>query len=187
MKNLLKSSKLLWQADWMANHYFASAVEVVFTLCVSNLAILIGVFVSQLTSEQTQSTWVVFSSIIAKNIKATEILVFILGFIAPAIWIMVSHFRSWKHAKLWFLFFAIQIGVVGSTGIIFALSLIGALKNQALAESWANLCLALALIVWYVTLVYQKKILDGLSDRIGQPKPGNESGSAVLATLEGKS
>lgn len=103
IKRPCEAAKSLWRANWMANAYFSSLAEVAFTLLVSNLAILVGVFVFQLTQERTQSFLDVFITIINKNIKPTEILVYILGLIAPAIWIMVTEFRSWRHAKFFFL------------------------------------------------------------------------------------
>jgi len=171
---------MLWINPWIA-----SIIEVAFTLLVSNFAIFIAVFVYLLgQSPQTDGAfWTTFATVIHKNIKSTEIIVFILGLIAPAMWIMFKHFRLWRHTVFWILLLFIQAVVVLSTGIIFAMSITDTLKNTDLASFWANLCLCAALCVWYSTLVYQKKIIEGAGDNVERPKPGKESGSDVLAAL----
>lgn len=175
---------MLWARLW-ANPWTASVIEVAFTLLVSNFAILIAVFVYLLRQpSQTDSAfWTTFATVVDKNIKSTEIIVFILGLIAPAMWIMFKHFRLWRHTAFWAVLLFIQVGVVLSTSIIFAMSITDTLKNRDLASFWANLCLVSALCVWYSTLVYQKKFIESAGDRVGRPKPGKESGSDVLAAL----
>lgn len=175
---------MLWTKLW-ANPWTASVIEVAFTLLVSNFAILIAVFVYLLGQpSQTDSPfWTTFATVVHKNIKSTEIIVFILGLIAPAMWIMFKHFRLWRHTVFWIALLLIQAVVVLSTGIIFAMSITDTLKNTNLASFWANLCLVAALCVWYSTLVYQKKVIESAGDKVERPKPGKESGSDVLAAL----
>lgn len=175
-------------ATFWRNPWVASGIEVGFTLLVSNFAILIAVFVYLLgqPSQQENVFWTVFVSVVNKNIKSTEIIVFILGLIAPAMWIMFKHIRLWRHTALWIILLLVQAGVVFSTALIFAMSITETLKNTNLANFWANLCLAAALIVLYSTLVYQKKFIEGAGDRVERPKPGKESGSDVLAALRGQ-
>ncbi len=174
----------LWTKLW-SNPWTASIIEVAFTLLVSNFAILIAVFVYLLgqSSETDNAFWATFAAVVHKNIKSTEIIVFILGLIAPAMWIMFKHFRLWRHTVFWILLLLIQAFVVMSTGIIFAMSITDTLKNTDLASFWANLCLVAALCVWYSTLVYQKKVIESAGDKLERPKPGKESGSDVLAAL----
>lgn len=177
----------LWEKVW-GNPWVASFIEVVFTLLVSNFAILIAVFVYLLGQpQQHESTfWTVFFAVVNKNIKATEIIVFILALIAPAMWIMFKNIRLWRHTVLWIVLLAIQVVVVLSTSIIFAMSITDTLKNTNLANSWAYICLFAALCVWYSTLVYHKKVIENAVDKVERPKPGKESGSDVLEALRGK-
>jgi hypothetical protein len=177
----------LWKELW-GNPWFASLIEVIFTLLVSNLAILIAVFVYMLGHPQTPGNtfWTVLVAVVNKNIKSTEIIVYILALIAPAIWIMFKHIRLWRHTGQLIFLLVLQIGVVLSTAIIFAMSMTDTLKNTNLANFWAYFCLIVALGAWYWTLVYQKKVIDSAWDKVERPKPGKESGSDVLAALRGQ-
>lgn len=176
-----------WAKAW-SNPWVVSLLEVFFTLLVSNFAILIAAFVYLLGQSEPQETafWSVFFAVISKNIKSTEIIVFILGLIAPAMWIMFKHIRLWRHTVLWVVLLAIQAVVVVSTAIIFAMSITDTLKNRDLANFWAYWCFGAAICVWYSTLVYQKKVIESAADIVERPKPGRESGSDVLAALRGQ-
>lgn len=182
-----KKTPGILERTW-ANPWFSSLIEVVFTLLVSNFAILIAVFVYMLghPQEPANTFWTVFVAVINKNIKSTEIIVFILALIAPAMWIMFKHIRLWRHTGQWLFLLVLQIGVVLSTAIIFAMSITDTLKNTNLANFWAYLCLVVALCAWYWTLVYQKKVIDSAGDKVERPRPGKESGSDVLAALRGQ-
>ena len=170
------------------NPWLGSLIVVVFTLIVSNFAILIAVFVYMLGhSQEPENTFqTVFFSVVNKNIKSTEIIVFILALIAPAMWIMFKHIRLWRHTGQWIILLVLQVVVVLSTSIIFAMSITDTLKNTDLADSWAYFCFCVALCAWYWTLVYQKKFIDSAGEQIEKPKPGKESGSDVLAALRGQ-
>lgn len=181
-----ETSQQSWLGRAMENAWIASAVEVAFALTVSNLAILISVFVYFLMQDSGINDLDATINTFKTSIKPTEIIVYILGFIAPAIWIIVKNLRLWRHLGLLFFFLAIQAIVVLSTSIIFALSIAQTLRNVNFAIHWAWGCLAAALAVWYFTLVYQKSVLDRLGGQVHKPKPGQESGSAVLAALEAK-
>ncbi len=161
-----------------------SALEVAFTLLVSNLAILFAVFIYMLMHQPEKSFWEVLMTVIKDKIKPTEIIVFILGFIAPAMWIMFKNIHFWRHTALWFIFLGVQAFVVISTAIIFAMAITETLMNTELAQYWANWCLLAALVVWYATLVYQKKVIEDPGNRLKTPRPGKESGSDVLAALK---
>lgn len=176
-----------WERIW-GNPWLGSLFEVIFTLLVSNFAILIAVFVYMLghPQEPENTFQTVFFSVVNKNIKSTEIIVFILALIAPAMWIMFKHIRLWRHTVQWIFLLVLQVGVVLSTAIIFAMSITDTLKNTDLADSWAYFCFCVALCAWYWTLVYQKKVIDSVGEKIERPKPGKESGSDVLAALRGK-
>lgn len=170
---------------WVAkNVYIASAIEVLFALLVSNAALFVAMFVYLLmASEDSSNLAVVAISTLQKSIKTTEVVVYILGFLAPALWIIVSNARAWKHMYFLIVLLVIQGIVIVSTSLIYALSLANVLNNQALASSWAWASLAAALFVWYITLIYQKKVLLNLEKKIERPTAGHESGSAVLAGL----
>jgi hypothetical protein len=167
------------------NPWVVSLLEVLFALVISNFAILIAVFIQMLIDQRGLGFSSIFLEIVGEKIKPTETIGFILGFIAPSMWIMVRHFRAWRHGSLFFAFLLVQALVILSSAIIFSLAVSETLRNADLAQSWVYWCLIFALAVWYSTLVYQRKVLDSVV--IETPKPGAESGSNVLASLKGAS
>lgn len=166
------------------NAYSSSFIEVAFAVLVSNAAILISIFVSLLISkEPTTDLLAVTVSTFRGAVKTTEIVVYILGFLAPAMWIMVGSIRAWRHVGFLVVLMVVQLVVILTTSLIYAMSIANTLNNQAFANKWAWWSLLVALVVWYVTLVYDKKVLRNLENKIERPKPGKDSGSDVLAAL----
>lgn len=170
---------------FVMNPWIMSLFEVLFALLISNFAILIAVFIQMLMDQRENGFQMIFLEIVGEKIKPTEMIGFILGFIAPSMWIMVHHFRAWRHASLWFVFLVVQSLVILSSAIIFSLAISATLRNAQLAQSWVYWCLVFALAVWYATLVYRRKVLDSVV--IETPKPGSDSGANVLASLKGAS
>lgn len=170
----------------MKNPWTSSFIEILFTLFVSNAAILISVF-AYLLLQDPSAKKVPFDDLLLdtlkETIKPTEILVYILGIIAPAIWIIVRNIQHWRHRTFLFVVVMAQGLVVISATIIFAFSLANILKNTPFATGWAWLCFALALGAWYATLVYQKAVLDAANQHIEQPRPGKASGDSILNAL----
>lgn len=160
-----------------------SAYEVLFTVVISNLAIILAIFIKALSNTDNQDFYYLLENLLEDKIKPTEIIVFVLALIAPAMWIMVRNIRLWRHSNLLLIFLAVHGVIVLSTSIIFSLALSSKLNNLALAMYWAKLCLAISLFVWYFTLVYYKKVIESPGKNLPTPKPGNESGSDVLKQL----
>ncbi|WP_417277262.1 hypothetical protein [Castellaniella sp.] len=160
-----------------------SAYEVLFTVVVSNLAIFLAVFIKALTNAEDQSFSFLFENLFQESIKPTEIIVFVLALIAPAMWIMVRNIRLWRHSYLLLLFLAVHIAIIVSTSVIFSLALSSTLHNTNLAFYWAKVCLSISLLVWYFTLVYHKKVIESPASNLATPKPGKESGTDVLNEL----
>jgi hypothetical protein len=171
--------------DWvMSDPWTSSAIEVLFAIIVSNLAILLSVFVVALMQEP--STPSDFEYMLLNTFRDTigvqSILVYILGFSAPAMWIMVKNYRMWRHYGLLITLFVVQFFVVLTTSVIFALSIAKVLKNEALATKWGWICLVVALIVWYAILVYEKRTLRLAEKELDTPGHGSDD---LLKALRG--
>lgn len=162
-----------------------SLFEVLFTLLVSNLAIIFGIFVYQLLQEKTAPmTDVVFSHL--SNLQYKDLIIFVFGVAAPSIWILGKNQRVWRHYKFCAILFLLQCAVVISVGLIYALSLAGVVKNVVLAEYWARYCFFCAVLMWFFTLCYQKIVLDKSSDGISAPNNAGQSASDLLTTLRSR-
>lgn len=179
--------KKLW--NWIkVNPWFSSLTEVLFTLLLSNAAILVAAFVFMLNQNEPVeiSVWSVFTEQLLKFIKPTEIIVFILAIVAPAIWILLKNVEGWRHLQWWAALLIGQCIVIIISTIIFATSLAGFANNKGLTNTSALFCLGGAIAIWYVTLVYQKTVIENSSKQIKKPKPGSSSGDAILKVLEEK-
>lgn len=172
----------------MVRHYvkpcLESLFEVMFTLVFSFVFIFIATLAYGLSHDGVDIGTAI-SYVLEKNVKPTETFGYILGFLAPAMWIMFRYFDRWKHAWLLRALFVSQgIAALAAT-VIFILSFLQLINNKELADLWSWICVAIALLVWYLTLVYQKAVLEGAADQIQQPTPESQSGTDVLASLRG--
>lgn len=159
-----------------------SVLEVGFTILISNLAILFGAFAYQLMQEKSLPMADVLSLQFG-NIQYKDVIVFVFGIAAPSIWILGRNHRLWRHSKLCFALFVVQILVVFGGGLVYSLSLTGAVKNIAFAELWAFRCLLVAIFLWFMTLCCQKIIIERSGGGLASPGDGEESGQDVLKYL----
>jgi len=160
-------------------------LEVIFTLVVSNLAIFAGIFVYKLINPETAPTSDVFLLHLNK-LQYKDLIVFVFGIAAPSIWILVRNQRLWRHYKLCWLLFILQCGVVISVGIIYALSVADVVKNVDFAEFWARNCFFGAVFMWFLTLCYQKIVIDKSSDGISAPNNAGQSAKNLLDSLRSR-
>lgn len=179
----LRANSLWLLSEIAKSPYSRSLVEVLFALVVSNAAFLLSMFVYVLIQDKSAS-WEPIWATVKKEIGTNEIFVYILGFLAPAMWIMVSNVRIWRHVGFLLVLLVLQIIVLLTTAVIFSLSLAEILKNAEFANLWAWGSLGVALVIWYATLVYEKKVLRTIDERIEKPRPGNDSGAGILKELE---
>lgn len=177
--------KKLWEC-LKVNPWVSSAVEVLFTLALSNAAVLVAAFVFMLNQNEPVeiSVWSVFTEQLLKFIRPTEIIVFILAIVAPAIWILLKNIEGWRHLQWWIVLLFGQFAVITISVIIFATSLAGFANNKGLTNASALVCLCFAIAIWYATLVYQKTIIENSSSQIKKPTPGFSSGDAILNVLK---
>lgn len=162
-----------------------SFFEVLFTIIVSNLAIIFGIFVHQLLQDKTAPMGDVFL-LHLNNLQYKDLIVFVFGIAAPSIWILGRNQRLWRHYKFCAILFGLQCGVVISVGMIYALSLAGVVKNVDLAEYWARYCFFGAVFMWFLTLCYQKIVLDKSSDGISAPNNAGQSAANLLDSLRSR-
>lgn len=174
-----------WTNSTLKGPWLSSLYEVAFTLVVSNAMILLAAYIHILIKSDGLVFAEALATIFDEKIKPTELIGFVMGLIAPSLWIMFTNLRIWKHSWLWVIFCVLQILVVVCSSVVFALAVSSTLINSEVAQLSAYWFLLIALIVWYFTLVYQKAVLDGINKQFGMPRPGKESGSDVMAALKG--
>lgn len=162
-----------------------SLLEVFFTLVVSNFAILVGIFVYKLINSDTSDVWDVFMLHLNK-LQYKDLIVFIFGIAAPSIWILIRNKRLWRHNKFCGLLFGLQCVVVMSVGLVYSLSLAEVVKNVDFAEYWASRCFYISVFMWFVTLSYQKIVIDKSSDGISTPNNAGQSAKSIVDSLRSR-
>jgi hypothetical protein len=154
-----------------------SAFEAAFIFVLSNAAFPILVFVHHLNIKgEVLSVQSVFE-IIFSNISPTENIVYILALLAPALWIMYYRWRARRHPLFFFSLLSVQAVIVVTSAIIYAVAKTGKVQNTEFASNWALGCYVTGLVIWYITLVYDKVLTD-----IRVPEPP-ESGAKILQEL----
>lgn len=159
--------------------------EIGFTLAVSFGFILMAGYAYALKNDGVDVANAIMK-IASRNIAPEETFGYILGFLAPAMWIMVRYRDRWKHSLLLVYLLAGQIIVTITATILFVMSSSKIVENNELASSSSWILLSAALIAWYLTLWYNKAILEEAEKQINHPTPDNESGSDILASLRSK-
>lgn len=163
---------------------FEAFKEISFTLVVSFCFIFLASFAYALVNEGVDLASALVH-VTEKNVNPIETFGYILGFLAPAMWIMVKHHDRWKHQWILKLLFGTQTFVSLAAIVIFILSFLEFTKNQQLANISSWVCFFAALLIWYLTLFYNKAVLENAEDQINQPTPDTQSGSDILASLRG--
>jgi uncharacterized membrane protein YhaH (DUF805 family) len=165
---------------------WGSGKEVVFTLIVSNATLLVAVFIHFVDTQNAKIGLDEATTVIFSNIKATEILAYVLAIIAAPLWIMVSRWRARRHANFFFWLLFLQFVMVSGSAYIFAKARGTGVANQEFASSWAFYCFASSVVLWFITLTYEKLVLDAADETMASPSSSGESGEGVLGELRGR-
>lgn len=143
-----------------SSDYFIAAYEVVFTLLISNVIILISAFFVLLEQGSSTSLADVFLGQVSKFVKPAEVIILVLALVAPAAWIILEHIDGWKHLRFGLVLIGTQFVILFLASCLYIAALNNKLNNVDLANTAAITFFFLALLVWYVTLVYKRKVID---------------------------
>lgn len=182
LAKLTADTKRAWM-DWWPP-ISSTLVEIVFALVVSNLAIAITILVHWLITESAQLNLALVLHAVDSSVSPPEVIVYVLGFLAPALWIMLRHFRAWRHVPLYFLIAGCQAVVMLGSSVVFALFKAGSIKNADAASHWAWVSFVSSLVIWFITSLYEKKYLGAASEKANSRTRENQSGQTVMNNLE---
>jgi len=154
-----------------------SFYEAAFVFFVSNAALLFLVFTRLVDNKGAKPTLSYSSEVIAEAFVSTEIFVYILALIAPALYVMVFVWQARRHKVFYFFLAGLQVTIVLGSGYIYGRAKSGGIANIDFVNAWALACYVIGLLIWYVSLVYDK-IMKSLE--IPNPPP---SGEAILRKL----
>lgn len=169
--------------DWLGtaarSPVLLSAFEALFVLVVSNIFLLFLVFVHVVSTPNISFSLAVAIDVITNAVSATEIFVYILALIAPTLWVMCHRWRARRHPIIYFGLLLIQILIMVGSAYIYgkAKTGTGVIENPEFVHHWATICYIAGVIIWYISLVYDKV----LSDTKVPPSP--PSGETILNEL----
>lgn len=162
-----------------ANPVGLSLTELVFTLLFSNAAIIFLVFTHLVDTAHSHLTWSTVILVIRENVLPSEVLVYLLALITPALWIMAYNWRARKHVAFYWLLLIVQAIIVIGSAYIYGKAKSGSgVGNPEFVEEWAALCLVVGLIIWFITLVYNRAVISKME------APRMHSGESILRDLQ---
>lgn len=141
--------------------WFTAAAEVAFTLVVSNMALLIMLFLAFLIDKNAEISLSEVWSRLGESIKPTEVLVYILAVITPTLWYMAVNVRARKYLKGFTWILLLQCLLVLGSAIVFALAKTGLVLNDRILTPFAWISFFFAVAIWYGVLVFQKSAREG--------------------------
>lgn len=144
------------------NPYGLSLTEVIFTLLVSNFALIFLIFAYVVDTPGAVLNISTAGSVLRDNFRPTETLVYLLALLAPALWMMAYNWRARKHVGFYWVLLIIQALIVIGSAYIYGKANSTGVANDEFARRWALICLSTGVVIWYVTLVYRRKVLDKL-------------------------
>lgn len=173
----------MWLKKILSNDYLVAAYEVLFTLFISNLIILISAFFVILEQGNGASVSEAFLGQIAKFVKPAEVIILILALVAPATWIIFEHIEGWKHLRFGLFLIVVQFVVLSLSSYLYIAAINNKLNNVDMANKAAIAFFFAALIVWYMTLVYKRRVLDKSGAQLKSLR--KQSGETIVKDLEG--
>jgi hypothetical protein len=156
-----------------------SAFEALFVLVMSNIFLLFLVFVHLVSTPDATLSISLAIDVITNAVSATEVFVYIMALIAPTLWVMCHRWRARRHPIIYFALLLVQIAIMVGSAYIYGKAKTGAglIENPAFVNHWATVCYIAGVLIWYISLVYDKV----LSDTRVPPSP--PSGENILNEL----
>jgi hypothetical protein len=136
--------------------YCVSLYEALFVFVISNVALVFLVFTSLVDQEGATLSYDYAKGVIRGAISSSEIFVYIMALLAPALWVMFYNWRARRNPLFYFSLLILQAVLILGSAYIYGRAKSGGVPNQAFATSWAWLAFWAGLGVWYISLVYDK-------------------------------
>lgn len=147
---------------WLVlNPVMISFWEVIVTFLLANVALFFAVFVYMVHTEVPFSFELAWH-IIRENVKSSEVLIYVMGVVAPTLWFMFAHWRARSHSNLFFVVLIFQGIVICTSAYIYGAGKTGGKMNADFVDFWAIFCLVCALLIWFATLMYKRLVIDKL-------------------------
>ena len=135
-------------------------IEVVFSLVVSNFALVVAAFIYMVSTEGAHFSLSLIVNVMRSAINSAEAIVYILAVIAPAMWIMVNNWRARSYHWMFPWIICVQSIIVIFCFCIYGMAKVGRIGNQNFVDLFASICFPVAVFTWYITVYFQRAHLD---------------------------
>jgi len=134
--------------------YAESGKEFAFTWTVSILPILASVLIELLTVGRAPSSSVNLLHMFYANLHTGEVFIYATAILAPVAFMMYKYNRDEKRFDDHLSFFFVLIVTIGLSAVMFGLQRTGVVKNPSLLDVSGLVLYLLALVVWFLSLIY---------------------------------
>lgn len=175
-----KQSIVGWYRKFSAKHedYVDSVWEFLLVYLFSNIPYIALVLVHLLGTENAHVNFSTLYTVIAQNVKSGEILIYVSTLLAPFVYVMWQYHRSRKNFPLYGLFVFLTGAVYFYCLIVFSMYRTGSIKNAPLVEDTSLYFYFLALVLWYFSLVFARKL-----QKMMRPVPEKSGAQQLLDSL----
>jgi len=177
-KNLI----VKWYREFSEKHedYIDSLGEFLLVYFFSNIPYIALVLVHLLGTEDAHVDFSTIYNVIALNVKSGEILIYVSTLLAPFVYVMWQYHRSRKNFPLYGLFMILTGAVYFYCLIVFSMYRSGSIKNVPFVEDTSLYFYILALVLWYYSLVFARKL-----QKMMRPIPEKSGAQQILDGLGG--
>lgn len=141
-------------------YYVDSLLECILIFIISNIPFAVLVISSIADNKNYSFCWDSIRKIIGQNIAIGEVLVYISALIAPVMAVMIKYHRARRHFPMFTMLFFVQTLVVVVAVIFFMKYKSGPIVNLEFVSSGSFFLYIISLIMWYISIVYEKKLVD---------------------------
>lgn len=164
------SANAKWRAFtkwWSKNSYTDALTEFVVVFALSNLPFAFFVFSHYLGTPDSRFSAIGAAEIIKTSWKPGEILIFVSALLAPVSYLITKFHRAQRHMPGYTVLSIVLLLMYMASSYIFAYDRLHAIKNEDFSRASAISLYLVAILIWYIGLVFQRKLENPPIDKRG--------------------
>jgi hypothetical protein len=150
---------------WWRNKFTSALVEFLTIFTVSNLPFLFLVLIHYISVKGAAVSWDATFGVIIDNWKPGDSLIVVSALLAPFPYLFWTFHRVQRHMSLYLPLFIMLIIMIPASAILFALDRLGQSLNEDFARPLSICLYAIALVLSYFGLVFQRQIDEPPQDK----------------------
>ena len=143
---------------WSESVYVDASKEFLIVFLLSNLPFGCLILSHYLNTKGAPFSWEVVSGVISNNWKPGEILILVSALLAPFSFLLTVYHRARRHMPGYSILSVLLLIMYVGSSYIFAYDRMSAIKNEEFIRSSALALYCVAIVIWYIGLVFQRKL-----------------------------